>query len=537
MFEAPAVASKQASRRNIIILLILGIGAALLAFLFEKTAKTAVIIPDVSLGWVVPFVLLLGCIATMPFIAKHFWEKNYHWVSMGLAMLVGVYYLAGVPKGYAALAQSMGEYISFIILLGSLFIVSGGILIRVRRRATPMVNVGLLLTGAILANVFGTTGASMLLIRPFLRINKGHIRPFHVVFFIFIVSNLGGSLTPIGDPPLFLGYLKGVPFWWVLEHCWPMWCVAIGCLLAVFFVFDLRAYKNEDRAHHDAGDLGPAVSVFGAGNVIFIAMILGGVFLESPFREGLMVLAACGSLWTTRQRIHEENVFNFGPIKEVALLFVGIFATMVPALNYLGRHAQDDAFKRFLNTPGQFYYCSGALSSVLDNAPTYVTFLEAELGKLDENLLIVAADVVHDVHKVEADKDDYLKLWNLKKDVYMAEPWKYHQDAGTLRDAIAAMNRYHHDKVASGELEMPEIKVGFLVGDEKVNWYVIGISLGSVFFGAMTYIGNGPNFMVKSIAENAGAKCPSFFGYIAAFSLPILLPILILIWGLFLSHL
>jgi len=448
--ETPDAPSGRASRLAIGLMLVLGIAGALLAHVFEATAANAGVAPVVSATWILPFALLLGSIAAMPFIARHFWERNYPWVSIGLAGVVAAYYLLAVPDGYRWLSKSMGEYISFICLLGSLFIVSGGILIRVRRRATPGVNVGLLLAGAILANVVGTTGASMLLIRPFLRINKGHIRPFHVVFFIFVVSNLGGALTPIGDPPLFLGYLKGVPFWWVLEHCWPMWCVANGSLLAVFFVADTLAQRKQQRADPDAADAGPAVSVFGAANGVFLAMILAGVFMPSPYREGMMVLSACGSLWSTQRRIHVENVFNFAPIREVALLFVGIFGTMVPALNFLERHAGDGAMKEFLSSPGAYYFACGGLSSVLDNAPTYMTFYQVHGGGLDLQL--------------------------------------------------------------------------------------VAMSLGSVFFGAMTYIGNGPNFMVKSIADHAGVKTPSFFGYVARFALPVLLPVLILVWGLFLRN-
>ena len=370
---------------RIVILFVVAALVALGGWQLEHFAKSVAGTPDVAAYWMIPFALLLACIAMMPFIARHFWEHNHQWVSLGLATLVTAYYCFGVqtPQARGAMAKSFGEYISFICLLGSLFVVSGGILIRVRRKATPVVNTGVLLVGAILANVFGTTGASMLLIRPFLRINKGHIRPYHVVFFIFAVSNLGGSLTPIGDPPLFLGYLKGVPFWWVAEHCWPAWAVGIGALLAAFFVFDTVSHGQQERAPHDADDLGPTVSIFGAGNIVYIAVILAAVFMPTPWRELLMVFAACASLWTTPQRIHRENVFNFAPIKEVALLFIGIFATMVPALNYLSSHANDAAFKKYLQTPGQFYFASGSLSSVLDNAPTYMTFLETELGKID----------------------------------------------------------------------------------------------------------------------------------------------------------
>jgi Na+/H+ antiporter NhaD/arsenite permease-like protein len=206
---------------------------------------------NISPAWSLPFVLLLASIALMPFIHRHWWEKRYPWVAGGLALVPAAYYFFIAPHhpgaGAGAWVHGMLEYVSFILLLGSLYIVSGGILIHVSRRATPTTNVALLLLGALAANVLGTTGASMLLIRPYLRMNKWHLRPYHVVFFIFIVSNVGGALTPIGDPPLFLGYLKGIPFWWVLEHCWAPWCVATGLLLGIFFAIDWRDHRRAER--------------------------------------------------------------------------------------------------------------------------------------------------------------------------------------------------------------------------------------------------------------------------------------------------
>ncbi len=293
----------------------------------------------------------------------------------------------------------------------------------------------LLLSGAILANVFGTTGAAMLLIRPYLRINKGHLRPFHIVFFIFIIANVGGCLTPIGDPPLFLGYLKGVPFWWVLEKCWPMWLLAIGLLLALFFIFDTQAHKREEREHHDKHDLGPAISLFGGFNLLLVFAVLGSVLVHDqfnawfetlnipnlrhlPLRELVMTIAIAISLWTTPRRIHVDNVFNFAPIREVAFLFIGIFATMVPALNFLSYHAHDPALESALHSPGQFYFSSGALSSVLDNAPTYVTFLETELGKLDKNTLLVAREIAATPGKDKPDDADFRRLSLLNGDKY-----------------------------------------------------------------------------------------------------------------------
>jgi len=561
-FTAPESASPKPRNRQIAVFVVLAVIAAFLSQVFEHLGGTATT-PNVALPWVLPFVLLLACIATMPFIARHFWEKHYHHVAIGLAALVAIYYVffrtvEGVDVGNfferhagRSIARSFGDYISFIFLLGSLFTVSGGILIRVRRKATPGVNTMLLLTGAILANVFGTTGAAMLLIRPYLRINRGHIRPFHIIFFIFIVANVGGCLTPIGDPPLFLGFLKGVPFWWVLETCWPMWLLAVVLLLTAFYIFDVRAHRGEQRAPNDPSDLGPPVSIFGASNLLLVFAILASVLLHDqfnnwwetlhvpvfehlPLRELIMTAAIAVSLWTTPQRIHVENVFNFAPIREVALLFIGIFATMVPALNYLSYHANDPALKDTLSTPGQFYFSAGTLSSVLDNAPTYVTFLETELGKLDPNTKAVAKDIARNPKKDRATEEDYQRLRQLNAARYAADPALELEDRKTIDNTFDALREYHKEAVYNGTLTPSQVEVGFLLGNNKLEWYIIAVSLGSVFFGAMTYIGNGPNFMVKSIAENAGAKCPSFFGYIFVYSVPILLPILILIWYIFL---
>ncbi|MEI8196602.1 MAG: sodium:proton antiporter [Phycisphaerae bacterium] len=531
------------------------LGIANLAGYLEHLGHGAVV-PAVSLGWVVPFALLLLCIAVLPFVANHFWHKYYPAVTLGLATLVAGYYVLGLPGprgGWPNLAEHLAEYISFVFIMGSLFIVSGGILIRVRegndgsRWAAPLANVTLLLIGAVLANFFGTTGASMLLIRPYLRMNQGRLRPYHVVFFIFLVANIGGGLTPIGDPPLFLGFLRGVPFWWVAEHCWLMWLLTVGLLLGIFFIIDWRASNpNRDRQGavnvpiakrvaevtplpngRGSDALGPLVSVYGAGNLAFIGLIVAGILLHEKlyngvaplqWREMLMALAAAGSLWLTPHRIHGENHFNYVPIKEVAFLFAGIFITMVPALNYLDRHASDPALDKLLQTPGQYFYLSGGLSSVLDNAPTYVTFLEAELGKLDKVAVERAVEIARQPWQVHG--DPYANLTPAQR--------------GQAQAAVAALEKYYPATVHTNALTVAQVRVAFLLGDEKLNLYLIAISMGSVFFGACTYIGNGPNFMVKSIAEHAGAEVPSFFGYILCYTLPVLMPVFAVVWWGFL---
>lgn len=545
LFDVPETPSPQLSRKAILLFAVVSTLLALLGLALEHAGEHA-IAPAVSWLWMLPFLLMLLCIATMPFIARHFWEQYYPHIALGLGLIVITYYVfflklpaaPGTPPGFfsqragLSIAKTFAEYISFLFLMGSLYIISGGILIRVRRKATPAVNTGLLLTGAIIANIFGTTGAAMLLIRPYLRINKGHIRPFHIVFFIFIVANVGGSLTPIGDPPLFLGYLKGVPFWWVAEHCWPMWLVAVGILLALFFLFDSLAHRKQHRAPHNTDDLGPAVSIFGISNLLLVFAVLAGILLHDqlvhllaiPWRELIMVAAVAISLATTPRRIHLENVFNFAPIKEVALLFIGIFATMVPALNYLAANAREGPAAAYLSTPGQFYYSCGSLSAVLDNAPTYLTFLETQLGKLPPAAVQRTLELVKD--PARPGKDGLLE----ESDLRGLSP----DDAATVRQAVAALWKYYNLRVHTGDLTTDQVKIGLLLGNDSLSATLIAISLGAVFFGAMTYIGNGPNFMVKSIAENAGIPCPTFFRYILQYALPLLLPVLILIWALFL---
>ncbi len=417
-----------------------------------------------ELLWAIPFVSLLGSIAIFPLANKHWWEKNFPLVSFGLAAIVILHYVFQL-KNIEVLVHTGLEYFSFIALIGSLFVVSGGIHINVKGEATPTANCLFLLVAAILANALGTTGASMVLIRPWIRMNKYRLTAFHIVFFIFIVSNIGGGLTPIGDPPLFLGYLKGVPFFWVLQNVWPIWILAVGLLLAIFFILDFfnfqRAPKKIRALETRAGE---EWKFLGIHNVFFLLMILGAVFVNRPpfLREAIMIFAALLSYKTTRKDVHESNDFNFGPIKEVGILFIGIFATMIPALEWLERYASQLG----INSPGQFFWGSGILSSVLDNAPTYLNFLSASTG-----------------------------LFHLG-----------HLSEGS--DAVTFLLLNHPN-------------------------YIRAISVGSVFFGAVTYIGNGPNFLVKSIAEQTKVKTPSFFGYFFRYSLPILIPIFGLIWFLY----
>jgi len=439
----------------------------------------------VNVWFIAPFLLLLLSIAVIPFMNRHWWEKNYSLVAYTLGFVVVLYYifsLHNVPR----LFLTSYEYVSFISLIGSLFVVSGGIHVRIRGKSTPIGNVALLATGAVVANILGTTGASMLLIRPFLRMNKYRIKGYHIVFFIFIVSNIGGALTPIGDPPLFLGFLKGIPFFWIIPRVSEIWLVTVGMILLVFYLFEVYNFRKDVVKIQKASVEVEEPEVTGLHNIVFLFIILASVFIVRPaplmLREVIMWSAAIASFVTTKKEIHEKNDFNFAPIKEVAILFAGIFATMIPALDWLELNAASIG----IVTPGQYFWGSGMLSSVLDNAPTYLNFLTAAFG----------------LHGANVDNVQHMNLML----------------GLTTPAAVGLPNPLH-----PGVME--------ITGQ---TWrYIQAISLGSVFFGANTYIGNGPNFMVKSIAEQSGVECPSFFGYIVRYSLPILIPIFAIVWYFF----
>ena len=413
--------------------------------------------PAASPWMIIPFAALLLAIAIVPFIDRQWWEKYYPHVSIGLGALVFTYYCVKIDPH--RMFDTLVDYFSFITLIGSLFVAAGGIFLHTERHATPIMNTGLLAVGALVSNILGTTGASMLLIRPFMRVNRPRIRGYHIVFFIFVVSNMGGALTPIGDPPLFLGYLNGVPFRWTILHLWHIWAVTLALTLGVFFVIDSRSFHQYvEHEHHRVS--GSRFELLGTQNFFFLFIILAAVFTTTPAREIIMIAAAAAAHRFAKKEALRANGFTLEPIKEVAILFAGIFATMVPALDWLAENAD----RLGVRTPGQFYWSTGFLSGFLDNAPTYLNFLGAAMG----------------LHHLALGNPDHM---------------------------------------------------GILL--ERHSGLLQAISAGAVFFGAATYIGNGPNFMVRSIAEHAGVKCPSFTRYITHFTLPILIPILAVIWLLF----
>jgi Na+/H+ antiporter NhaD/arsenite permease-like protein len=470
-------------------------------------------------GWVeptpwmiLPFVALLAMIALAPLCFPEWWARQYPKVALGLGAGTVLYYVVAL-QAPARVGHTAIEYFSFIALIGSLFVVSGGIHLTVKGEATPLANVTFLGIGAVVANLLGTTGASMLLIRPWLRMNQYRVTAHHVVFFIFLVSNVGGCLTPIGDPPLFLGYLRGVPFWWVAQRCGPAWAVGVLILLGMFYVVDRRNYLRapaEVRAR--LAEPSDEWRFEGMSNLFFLAVILGSVFVTRPafLREGLMLAAAAGSWFTTRKSVHDANHFNFHPIREVAILFAGIFATMIPALDWL----QGNAARFGTPAPAFFFWASGGLSSFLDNAPTYLTFLSTAIGSFVDPA--AAGQLIEHVRQHGGD---------------LTAATGAHADS--IRQALGALAQHFPGAMAAQEITRPQAQMALLLGDPGLSRCLAALSVGAVFFGANTYIGNGPNFMVKAIAEQKKVHTPTFLGYVFDYTLPYMVPMLVVVWWLF----
>ena len=440
---------------------------------------------QLSILWVLPFVGMLLSIALFPLFAAHFWEHHFGKIAAfwAAALIVPgvVAYGPGIVIG-ELLHTLHFEYLPFIILLFALFVVAGGIRLVGNLVGTPATNTGMLAFGTLIASLFGTTGASMLLIRPMIRANQNRRRNLHVfIFFIFLICNIGGSLTPLGDPPLFLGFLMGVDFLWTLTHMLAPMLLCAAILLGLFYVIDARAWAREAPEVTAHSDLPRSIRIEGVHNVIYLAGIVGAVLISGIWRPGidvplgpgiarplegvcrdLALLAIAFMSWkSTNPRIRIESAFTWAPIQEVAFLFAGIFITMIPALAIL-RAGREGALAPLLalvsDANGQpvnamYFWLTGALSSFLDNAPTYVVFFN----------------------------------------------------------------------LAGGD---PKALMGPLAGT------LLAISAGAVFMGANSYIGNAPNFMVKAICEDRGIRMPSFFGYMA-WSCAILLPVFALVTWVF----
>ncbi|MCK4547826.1 MAG: sodium:proton antiporter [Candidatus Eisenbacteria sp.] len=430
-----------------------------------------------------PFVGILLSIALLPLFAPHFWHRHFGRISAGWALAFSIPFLI-VFKGEALheiLHIYLVDYIPFIILLWALFTVSGGIHVGGSLRGTPLLNTILILIGTVLASWMGTTGASMVMIRPLLRANRERKHKVHIVcFFIFLVSNIGGSLTPLGDPPLFLGFLHGVPFFWTFSLL-PHMVLMVVALLIVFFIVDTRYYRRDkDMQEATAGEKQP-IRIEGLYNLLFLGGVVAGVLMSGMWRPGtgtsiygidiptqnlvrdlLLILMGFLSLRVTPRRIRSANEFTWFPIKEVAYLFAGIFMTIIPALAIL-RAGSEGSLAFLLDAvkePVHYFWVTGVLSSFLDNAPTYLTFFNSALGRFFP---------------------------------------------GTAES----------------------VAVGQLIAEQSI--FLKAISAGAVFMGANTYIGNAPNFMVRSIAEESGVPMPSFFGYMIRYSIPFLVPLYLVV--------
>ena len=439
-----------------------------------------------SVAWGVPFVGILLSIALWPLLAPGFWHHHFGKVAAAwsLAFLLPFALVFGPGMAGVSLVHALlAEYLPFVILLTALFTVAGGIYIRGNLHGTPVLNTALLALGAVLASFMGTTGASMLLIRPLIRANDQRKNVAHVVvFFIFIVSNVGGSLTPLGDPPLFLGFLKGVDFFWTARHIFPETLLMLGILLALFYALDSWFFRQADQMRRvdPTPDTLQGLGFEGRANFALLAVVVGLVLLSGVWKSevvwsiagtevglpGLvrdvgLVLVTLASLALTPRGVHEANQFNWGPMLEVAKLFAGIFITIIPVIAML-KAGVEGPFGTIVRAvthpdgspnPAMYFWATGVLSSFLDNAPTYLVFFNTAGG-----------------------------------------------DATVLMTQLAPT--------------------------------LAAISAGAVFMGANTYIGNAPNLMVKAIAEDRGVKMPSFFGYMA-WSGAVLLPLFVLITFVF----
>lgn len=434
----------------------------------EVARPLAADLPAVS---VVPFLGLLLSLGLFPILVPGFWERPRNQLLVTAIWAAPTLFYLGTlsalgPQGHEALLhlwRAGNDYVSFVVLLGTLFVVAGGILIETDLEGRPLTNTLFLAIGAILASVIGTTGASMLLVRPLLRTNRDRNIVRHIpIFFVFLVANIGGLLTPLGDPPLLLGYIRGVPFLWPLEHLAPIWGFLVGCLLLLFFLIDVVCYRREDLPPRDTRERFAPVAFKGGMNLLLLAgVVITLVFLppdpEHPLvdafhlRELALLSLAALSWIVTPSSIRSDNRFQWRPILEVAAVFLGIFITMIPPVVLLEARGPSS-----VQDPLTLFWVTGLLSSVLDNAPTYLAFTAAACGRVAECV-----------------------------------------EAGHL---------------------------GALATSPEGIPLLAAVSAGSVVMGALTYIGNGPNLLVKAVARDHGHEMPSFFGYVAWASV-ILLPL------------
>jgi Na+/H+ antiporter NhaD/arsenite permease-like protein len=456
------------------------------AVLVAPSAADAATLDGATLGWpwALPFAGILLTIALGPLAFRRFW--HHHYGKLALAWAAAALVPLAAWRGFdAALAAGvhalLGDYLGFIAILFALYVVAGGILVTGTLRGTPAINAAMLAFGTLIASVVGTTGAAMILIRPLLCANAARLHNVHVVvFFIFLVGNIGGALSPLGDPPLFIGFLNGVDFFWPVQNLWRQTAFVAGCVLALFVLIDWWFFRNE-RVPVAPVSRAP-LRVHGTVNLLLLAIVVAAVIVSALWspgaaftvygttlsfsdlaRDGVLILAALASLWLTPDEHRETNGFSFEPILEVALLFAGIFVCAVPVLAMLGA-GRDGAFAWLIGAvtahdgqphPVAYFWLTGVLSAMLDNAPTYLVFFQLAGGS--------AADLM-----------------------------------GPPASALAA------------------------------------ISMGAVYMGALTYIGNAPNFMIYAIAEERGIKMPSFFGYMA-WSIAVLGPVFAILTYIFVA--
>jgi Na+/H+ antiporter NhaD/arsenite permease-like protein len=454
-------------------------GSAWALVLIPDVALAAPALDGASMGWAweLPFIGILLTIATGPLLFPKFWHDHYGKIALGWSALTlaPLALLRGTPASLAAFVHAiLGDYLSFIVVLFTLYVVAGGILVVANFRATPLLNTGILAIGTVMASFVGTTGAAMILIRPLLRANAARLHNVHVVvFFIFLVANVGGALSPLGDPPLFVGFLRGVDFFWTTRHIFFETALVAGLLLVVFFLVDLYFHHRDSRVKLIGEEAQPlALRIHGAINILFLALVIAAILLSAIWkpgvainvygtelelqnivRDGALILIALASLICTPSEHREVNGFSWEPILEVAKIFAGIFICIIPVLAMLraGRNGTFGwLFEMVTLDTGRphdiaYFWLTGLLSAFLDNAPTYLVFFELASG-----------------------------------------------DAGKLMGELAST--------------------------------LAALSMGAVFMGALTYIGNAPNFMVYAIAVERGVKMPSFFSYLvwsAVFLLPV----------------
>jgi Na+/H+ antiporter NhaD/arsenite permease-like protein len=465
---------------------IFGLSAA--AAVFIPAAADAATLDGASLRWpwALPFAGILLTIAFAPLINRRFWHHHYGkfafvWAALTLTPLAALY---GVDTALGALSHALiGDYLGFIAILFALYVVAGGIVVAGTVRGTPLVNAVTLAFGALIASIVGTTGAAMILIRPLLRANGARLHNVHVVvFFIFLVGNIGGALSPLGDPPLFIGFLNGVDFFWPAKNLWQPTAFVAVCVLLIFVVIDLWFFR-QDRKVAPVGEASEPLRVYGTVNFLLLAIVIGAVIVSALWKSGIvftiygtklplpalardavLFLTALASLWLTPNEHREANGFSWEPIVEVAILFAGIFVCAVPILAGL-EAGHDGSFAWLLaavtahdGSPHlvAYFWLTGVLSAILDNAPTYLVFFQLAGGNASELM-------------------------------------------STLAPVLTA------------------------------------ISMGAVYMGALTYIGNAPNFMIYAIASERGVKMPSFFGYMV-WSIVVLMPVFAAVTYLFVGH-